>query len=77
MHAKKECKLAYKSLKSNPITVILILNKTEYLNKIKVVLNDKTKFLELGSVEKFDSTAKTEQAYQLKLRNWFVKGLLK
>ena len=27
-------------------------------------------------VEEFDSTAKTERAYQLKLRKWFTKGFL-
>ena len=49
----KECNLAYKLLKSNPNIVILkadkdtsfvILNKPEYFNKMKAVLNDKTKF---------------------------------
>ena len=43
---------------------------------MKVILTDKTKFLELGSVEKFDLTVKIEQAYHLKLRKWFAKGFL-
>ena len=43
---------------------------------MKAVFNDKTKFSELRSVNKFDSISKTEQAYQLKLRNWFTKGFL-
>ena len=43
---------------------------------MKAILNDKTKFLELGSVDKCDSTSKIERAYQLKLRKWFTKGFL-
>ena len=38
---------------------------------------DKTKFLELGSVEKFNFTTKTERLYQLKLRKRFPKVITK
>ena len=78
----RECNLAYKSLISNSNIAILkadkgtsfvVLNKVDYLNKMKTVLNEKTKLFELGCVDKFVSTAKTERAYKLKLRNWFTK----
>ena len=81
----KNCNLAYKSLKSNTQIVILkadkgtsfvILNKEEYLNKMKTILDDKSKFIMLGPVEKADSTVKIEKAFQQKLRSWFVKGYI-
>ena len=53
----KDCNEAYKSLKSNPDTVILkadnssyfvLLNKKCYLMKMNDILLDKDKFIKLG-----------------------------
>ena len=38
-----------------------------------VILNDSSKFLELGQNEKFDYTIKTENSIQRKLRRGFQK----
>ena len=81
----KSCNLAYKSLKSNNQIVILkadkgtsfvILNKEDYINKMNAILDDKSKFIKLGPVEKADSTVKIEKAFQQKLRSWYVKGFI-
>ena len=76
---------ALKQLKENPNIVlckadkeniIVILNKTDYIEKMMVILNDKSKFLKLGEVDKFDHTSKIENSVQRKLRCWFSKGLI-
>ena len=79
----KNCNLAYKSLKSNSQIVILkadkgtsfvILNKDDYIIKMDTILEEKTKFIKLGPVDKAVSTTKIEKAFQEKLRSWFVNG---
>jgi len=39
-------------LKADKGTSFVILNKEEYLNKMKTILDDKSKFIMLGPVEK-------------------------
>ena len=41
-----------------------------------VILNDSSKFLKLGQIDKFDHASKIENSLQRKLRSWFVKGLI-
>ena len=76
---------ALKRLKDNPNIVlckadkeniIVILNKADYIEKMMVILNDSSKFLKLGQIDKFDHTSKIENSIQRKLRSWFVKGLI-
>ena len=76
---------ALKRLKDNPNIVlckadkeniIVILNKVDYIEKMMVILNDSSKFLKLGQIDKFDHTSKIESSIQRKLRNWFSKGLI-
>ena len=47
---------------------VVILNKSDYIQKMGNVLDDKTKYLNMGSVDQHVNTAKTEQKLQ--------KGLL-
>ena len=81
----KECILAYKSLKSNSTIIIskadkvssfVILNEDDYIMKMNAILDDKTKFVKLGTTDTSDSTVKIERAFQLKLRKWFSKGYI-
>ena len=44
---------------------VVILNKSDYIKKMSSILDDKTKFLSMGSVDLHDNTAKNEQ----KLKN--------
>ena len=46
---------------------VVILNKSDYIQKMGNILNDKTKFLNMGSVDQHDNTAKTEQKLQKRL----------
>ena len=41
-----------------------------------VILNDKSKYLKLGQIDKFDHTSKIENSIQRKLRSWYSKGLI-
>ena len=81
----KICNLAYKSLKLNDKIVILkadkgtsfvILNKEDYINKVNYNLDDKSKFIKLGPIEKADLTVKIEKVFQKKLRSWYIKGFI-
>ena len=72
----KEHFQAIKSLRSNEQILItkpdkgsgvVILNKSDYIQKMGNILNDKTKFLNMGSVDQHDNTAKTEQKLQKRL----------
>ena len=47
---------------------VVILNKSDYIQKMGNIFDDKTKFLNMGSVDQHDNTAKTEQ----KLRKRFL-----
>ena len=47
--------------KSDKGTIVVILNKQDYNNKITDILNNATKFKILGSVHEFDNTAQKEQ----------------
>jgi len=72
----KECFQAIKSLRMNEEIVITepdkgagvgILNKNEYNDKMKTILNDTTKFLDLGPATNNDNTAKIETLIQRRL----------
>ena len=41
---------------------------------MKTILDDKTKFIKLGTIDSADLNVKIEKAFQLKLRNRFTKG---
>ena len=69
----KECFQAIKSLRMNEEILItkpdkgagvVILNKNDYNDKMKTILNDTTKFLDLGPVTNNDNTAKIESRIQ-------------
>ena len=75
----KECFQAIKSLQKNEIFItkpdkgagVVILNKNDYNDKMKTILNDMTKFLDVGPVTNKDNTAKIEswiQQWLLQLR---------
>ena len=72
----KECFQAIKSLRMNEEILItkpdkgagiVILNKNDYNDKMKTILNDTTKFLDLGPVMNNDNTAKIESWIQRRL----------
>ena len=72
----KECFQAIRSLqtyeeilitKPDKATGVVILNKNDYNNKMKTILNDTTKFLDLGPVTNKDNTAKIESGTQRRL----------
>ena len=72
----KECFLAIKSLRMNEDIIItkpdkgsgvVILNKNEYNDKMMTILNDTTKFLDLGPAISNDNTAKIEAQIQRRL----------
>ena len=72
----KECFQAIKSLRTNEEILItkpdkgagvVILNKNDYNDKMKTILNDTTKFLDLGPVTNKDNTAKIESRIQRRL----------
>ena len=72
----KECFQAIKSLRTNEEILItkpdkgagvVILNKNDYNDKIKAVLNDITKFFDLGPVTNKDNTAKIKSRIQRRL----------
>ena len=73
----KECYQAIKSLWMNEEILItkpdkgagvVILNKNDYNDKMKTILNDTTKFLDLGPVTNKDKTAKIELQIQRRLQ---------
>ena len=45
-------------------TGVVIMHKTDYVQKMKVILSDSTKFKHLGGADKFDSTDKVESKIQ-------------
>ena len=72
----KECFQAIKSLRTNEEILItkpdkgagvVILNKNDYNDKMKTILNDTTKFLDIGPVTNKDNTAKIESRIQRRL----------
>ena len=72
----KECFQAIKSLRTNEKILItkpdkgagvVILNKNDYNDKMKTILNDTSKFLALGPVTNKDNTAKIESRIQRRL----------
>ena len=69
----KECFQAIKSLRTNERILItkpdkgagvVIFNKNEFNDKMKTIVNDTTKFLDLGPVTNKDNTAKIESRIQ-------------
>ena len=46
---------------------VVILNKSDYIKKMGSILEDKTKFLNMGGVHLHDNTAKNEQKLQKRL----------
>ena len=74
----QECYEAIKSLRMNSDTIItkpdkgsgvVILNKTDYLTKMNSILNDSSKFQNIGPINDNDNTAKMEG----KLQKWLLK----
>ena len=72
----KECFQAIKALRSNDDIYItkpdkgsgvVILSKNDYNRKMGMILNDTTKFLNLGPVDSNDNTAKIESRIQRRL----------
>ena len=72
----KECIHAIKSLRSNESILItkpdkgsgvVILDKSDYVSKMNCILQDKSKFENLGPANEFDNTAKTEGKIQKRL----------
>ena len=72
----KECFQAINSLRTNEEILItkpdkgagvVILNKNDYNDKMTTILNDITKFLDLGPVTNKDNTAKIESRIQRRL----------
>ena len=68
----KECFQAIKSLRTNEEILItkpdkgagvVILNKNDYNDKMKTILNDTTKFLDFGPVTNKDNTQKLNHGY--------------
>ena len=49
---------------------VVILNKSDYLTKVNSILNDSSKFQNIGPVNDNDNTAKTEER---KLQKWLLK----
>ena len=43
---------------------VVILNKSDYIKKMDSILEEKTKFLNMGGVHLHDNTAKNEQKLQ-------------
>ena len=80
----KECFQAIKSLWTNEEILItkpdkgagiVILNKNNYNDKMKTILNDTTKFCDLGPVTNKDNIAKIEsqiQRWLLQLRKEYL-----
>ena len=80
----KECNLAYKSLKSNSKIIIskadkvssfVILNKDDYIMKMNTILDDKTKFVKLGTTDTSESTVKIKRAFSIKTKKMVFKGI--
>ena len=72
----KECIHAIKSLRSNESILItkpdkgsgvVILDRSDYVSKMNCILQDKSKFENLGPANEFDNTAKTEGKIQKRL----------
>ena len=70
---RKECYEAARALKLNNEIVIsrpdkgsgvVVLDRTDYINKMLVILEDRSKFRQLGPAVTFDYTLKIEQAFQ-------------
>ena len=81
----KEHFQAIKSLRSNEQIFltkpdkgsgVVILNKSDYIQKMGNILDDKTKLLNMGSVDQHDNTAKTEQKLQKRLLNLVNQKIL-
>ena len=76
---------AIKSLHSNDQILIkkpdkgsgvVISNRSDYIQKMGNILNDKTKFLNMGSVNLHDNTAKNEQKLQKRLLDLVNQNIL-
>ena len=88
MHHKlthKERFHAIKSLRSSKQILItkpdkgsgvVILNRSDYIQKIGNILEDKTKFLNMGSINLNDNTAKNEQKLQKRLLGLVNQNIL-
>ena len=72
----RECFDAIKSLRSNDKIIItksdkgsgvVILNKSDYITKMKLILNDASKFQQIGPADTNDNSAKIEAKIQRRL----------
>ena len=73
---RQECFDAIKSLRSNDKIIItkpdkgsgvVILNKSDYITKMNLILDDASKFQQIGPVSTNDNTAKIEAKIQRRL----------
>ena len=80
---RKECFEAYKSIKDNNDIIItrpdkgsgvVILNRTDYVNKMIDIISDVSKFKQLGHADQVDFTAKIEKAFQNRMYKWLKDG---
>ena len=55
---------------------VVILNKSDYIKKMGSILEDKTKFLNMGGVHLHDNTAKNEQKLQKRLLDLANQNIL-
>ena len=55
---------------------VVILNKNDYIKKMGCILDDKTKFLNMGGVDLRDNTAKNEQKLQKRLLDLVHQNIL-
>ena len=62
--------------KADKKNIIVVLNKFDDIKRMMVILNDSSKFLKLGQIDKLNHTCKIENSIQRKLRSWFSKGLI-
>ena len=73
---RKECFEAARALKTNNAIIIsrpdkgsgvVVLDRNDYVNKMLVILEDRSKFRQLGPAVTFDYTLKIEQAFQKRI----------
>ena len=81
----KECIQATRSLRCNEnihVTIpdkgsgVVIMNKSDYISKMDFILQDNSKFENLGPSSEFDNTAKIEAHIQRRLLQLKKEGLL-
>ena len=81
----KECFHEYKSLQNNAaITIcrpdkasgIVIMNRVDYVSKMKSILDDNSKFNKIGPACRFDYTARIEGSFCRRFLSWSKSGYI-